>query len=56
LSAISDSLQWIQQPGSWLRIAEFTAGIALLIIGLIGMSRVMNVVKKTGKVAQNATA
>jgi hypothetical protein len=53
---IGDSLQWIIQPENWLRIGEFVAGMALLIIGLIGMSRVMNAVKKTGQGVQNATA
>jgi hypothetical protein len=56
LGDIGSKLAWITQPENWLRIGEFVAGMALLIIGLIGMSRVMNAVKKTGKVAQNAAS
>lgn len=55
-SDIGNSLQWIIQPSNWVRIAEFAAGMLLLIIGAIGLSKVQSAVKVAGKGVQNATA
>lgn len=52
--SIGDSLQWIIQPENWLRIAEFAAGMLLLIIGAIGLSRVQSAATSVRKVATNA--
>lgn len=53
---IGSTLKWITDSHNWVRIGEFAAGLLLLLIGAIGLSKVQNAVKSAGKVAQNAAS
>lgn len=46
LERLDDALQWIVNPGNWVRIGSVALGVIFVLIGLLGVSRVLGMVKK----------